>query len=296
MEMMDSMGLTPVAREVTGEGGVPIRVWDYGGDGPPLLLCHCTGACARVWDPVIAQIEAPFRIYAVDTRGHGDSGRPETQAEYAWVRCGHDVLAVIDQLKLGKGIRAVGHSGGAAHLCYAEWLRPGALSRVVLIEAIVGPREVFAGESPLADKARRRRNVFPSREEARARFAAKPPMNRWRHEALQAYVDHGLEDRPDGTVALKLPGTLEAYCYLEGGACEVFEALHTLQFDALLVAGAESYVAALVDVQADLLPKATRKHLSDTHHFVPQERPAEVAALLDQWLSIHSAHSALSEG
>lgn len=282
--------LNPAPLEVRGDEGVPIRVWDYGGDGPPLIVCHCTGGCGRLWDPVVARLRHGYRVYAVDTRGHGDSGRPDTQPSYAWVRSGRDVLAVIDTLELGDALWAAGHSGGAAHLCYAEWLRAGAFSRVMLIEAIVGPRHVFAGESPLAEAARRRRNTFGSREEARARFAAKPPMDRWHAEALQAFIAHGLADQPEGGVRLKLPGALEALCYLEGGACDVFDDLHTLQFDALLVAGADSRVAPLVDVQADLLPRATRKHLSDTQHFVPQERPEEVANLLDSWFQGSNGH------
>ena len=283
--MTEPRKLTPVTRWVTGAGGVPIHVWDYGGGGRPLLLCHCTGCCARVWDPVVSRLRGSYHIFAIDTRGHGDSGQPDKQADYAWVLSGRDVLAVIEQLDLGAGICAVGHSGGAAHLSYAEWLQPGTFSRVVLIEAIVGPRHVFSGESPLAERARRRRNTFGSREEAFARFSAKPPMDRWHPECLQAYIQYGFKEVPGDGVTLKLPGNLEALSYLEGGACDVFESLQVLQFEALLLAGAESYVAALVAVQAEKLPRATRKLLSDTHHFVPQERPAEVAALVDGWFS-----------
>ncbi|MCH7910243.1 MAG: alpha/beta fold hydrolase, partial [Candidatus Hydrogenedentes bacterium] len=63
-------------RRVTGFDGVALNVWDLGGDGPPLLLCHCTGTHGRVWDPLLPRLLEHFHVYAPDTRGHGDSEKP----------------------------------------------------------------------------------------------------------------------------------------------------------------------------------------------------------------------------
>ncbi len=276
--------MQPLARRVAGGGGVGINVWDYGGAGAPLLLCHCTGGLARLWDPVVKRLEGRFHAWAVDSRGHGDSDQPEDREAYAWIRSGEDVLAVLDQLDLGPSVCAVGHSAGAAHIAYAEMLRPGAFGKVMLVEAIIGPREFFKGNSMLAETARRRRNVFAGRVEARERFAAKPPKNTWHAEALDAYIAHGLKELPDGRVALKLPGRLEAYVYEQGGACDVFERLAELTFDALLVAGSASYGPALVAGQRERLPHAEERLIEGAGHFLPQERPAETARLILDWL------------
>lgn len=281
--MIENGAPEPRALRIPGHDGVQLSVWDYAGEGRPLVLCHCTGGVARMWDPVVARLGMPFHVYAVDARGHGDSDQPVLRDEYRWEQSGRDLLAVLDALGLGKDVWAVGHSGGAAHIAYAEMLRPGAFSRVVLIEAIVGPREFFAGESPLAAVARRRRNRFASREEARARFATKPPMSRWHTEALDAYIAHGLRDAADGGVELKLPGTIEAFVYELGGACDVYERLHELRFEAMLVAGADSYGMTLMSAQNARLPRAECRVLADTEHFAPQEQPNEVAALITEW-------------
>lgn len=269
---------------VAGDGGLSVCVWDYGGKGPPVLFCHCTGAAARVWDPVIRRLGATCHAYAVDTRGHGDSGRPASREGYAWFRSGRDLLAVVDALGVGPGARAVGHSGGGAHIAYAELMRPGAFSRVVLIEPIVGPRDLFKEDSPLADVARRRRNRFDSLDEARRRFRGKAPMNRWHEEALEAYLHHGLRTNPDGSAELKLPGELEAHAYQEGGACDVFDRLGELEFEVLLLAGEESYLAGLTAMQAERLKRVERRIIPATHHFVPQERPSETAREVQHWL------------
>ncbi|HNR29719.1 MAG TPA: alpha/beta hydrolase [Candidatus Hydrogenedentes bacterium] len=277
--------LTPVPRRIPGDGGVGINVWDYGGDGAPLLLCHCTGGLARVWDPVVARLGGRFRVFAVDSRGHGDSDRPEARDAYEWIRSGRDLLAALDALGLGPGTIAAGHSAGGAHIAYAEMLRPGTFGRVLLIEPIIGPREVFHGNPLLAETARRRRNVFASRDEARARFAAKAPKKSWHPEALDAYVAYGLRDLPEGGVALKLPGSIEAFVYELGGACDVFDRLHELRFPALLVAGTASYGPALIAAQHERLPHAEQMLIDGAGHFLPQERPDDVARLIRDWFA-----------
>lgn len=277
--------LAPRAHRVQGHGGVFLNVWDYGGHGVPLLLCHCTGTVARTWDPVIARMNAGFHVYAVDSRGHGDSDRPASRDAYDWPLSGLDLLAVIDEILPGTPVMAAGHSGGGAHIAYAESFRPGVFSRVVLIEAIIGPREFFAGPSPLAALARRRVSLFDSRVAAWSRFAAKPPMSRWHPEALEAYIEHGLATLSDGSLALKLPGETEAWMYELGGAYDLYERLDALDFHALLAAGSESYGVTLTEGQGARLRNCEIRLVEGAHHFVPQERPLEVAAMLDEWLS-----------
>lgn len=279
------MQLSPTPRRIKGHDDVYLNVWDYGGDGVALLLCHCTGTAARTWDPVVARLGNGFHVYAVDSRGHGDSDRPESRDSYVWALSGHDLLAVIDGLGLRSPVFAAGHSGGGAHIAYAEMFQPGTFSRVVLIEPIIGPSEFFSSPSPLAAIARRRVNVFESRAAARQRFAAKPPMNRWHSEALEAYVQHALTTLSDGRAALKLPGDIEAWVYDLGGACDVYDRLHDLKFEALLAAGGDSYGVTLVTNQAERLPRAVTRLVDGAHHFLPQERPAEVADLLREWLA-----------
>ncbi len=274
----------PQALRIDAYGGLRLNVWDYGGGELPLLLCHCTGGAGRVWDPVVAWLDPRFHVYAVDTRGHGDSAKPREAEAYAWVNAGRDLLAVREALDLSGPLRAVGHSGGAAQIAYAEWLQPGAFGPVVLIDAIIGPHHVFAGESPLAQGARRRCSVFESACQAHTRFREKPPMNVWSEEALDAYIAHAFDHRPDGTIALKCPPEVEAWHYESGGACDVFEELDRLHFEALLVTGSESHVALLVEAQLERLAHA-EKRILPAGHFVPQQAPGETAELINTWFA-----------
>ena len=270
----------PVAHTIRSHDGLALRVWDYGGAGPPLLLCHCTGTLGRIWDPIVARLGGAFRCIAPDTRGQGDSERPPDEAGFEWRNSGQDLLTIVDALRLGPGLRAAGHSAGGAHLAYAETLRPGAIARAVLIDPIIGPRAAFAGERPLAKLVRNRVNDFASLEDARARYVAKPPMNTWTDETVDAYLAHAFVTTADGRVHLKCPGYVEAIFYNKGGACDVFEQLESLDFDGMLVTGSESNVRGLAEHQHSRLPRLPFRVLEGGSHFVPQEQPEAIAELL----------------
>ncbi len=274
---------SPRAVQVSGHGDVCLNVWDYGGEGQPLMLCHCTGTHGRVWDPVVEELQQCFHVYSLDSRGHGNSDKPPNREAYEWVKSGWDLLAVLDALGVGESPAIAGHSGGAAHIAYAEMLRPGAFDRVVLLDAIIGPEALFSGEAPLAGAARRRKRVFSSLEEARARLEEKPPMNAWRPEALDAYLKHGLARNENGAFELKCPPEIEAWMYELGGACDVFEKMDTLRFEALLVTGTESYIRPLVKMQCERLPRAAIHAMDGAGHFIPQEHPHRTAQRILDW-------------
>ena len=281
-----SPGLNPVRHTIPGEGGVPINAWDHGGSGPALVLCHCTGTHSRIWDPLVPELMRHFHVYATDTRGHGDSGRPTDFDDFRWANSGRDLLAVIDALGLGHGILATGHSGGAAHVAYAEWFRPGTFSRAVLIDAIIGPPEIFEGRvNPLEKLARHRRNDFDSRAAARERYASKPPMNTWHPACLDAYVNHAFADRPDGGVTLKCQGPIEAEVYKRSGSTDVFGHLKEFAMEPFLITADQSNVRYLPELQRAQLPNARFHEFEGVTHFIPQERPVEVAQLVTEFLT-----------
>ncbi len=272
--------LTPTPRDLPGHNAVSIRVWDYGGHGPPLMLAHCTGTVSRVWDPLVPPLLERFHVYAHDTRGHGDSGKPRGPGAYTWINTGHDLNAVIDALGLARPILGVGHSAGAAQIAYAEWLRPGTFSRVVLIDPIIGPAEFFRADNPLAELARRRRDVFESRDAARARWASRPPLGDWDPRALDAYVNFGLRDREDGRVELKCPRDIEADTFAHSGSTDLYDHLGDLDFDVTLVTSDNSNVRHLAQLQRPRYRRCQYIELHGPSHFIPQEVPDEVARIV----------------
>ncbi|MGH7857023.1 MAG: alpha/beta fold hydrolase, partial [Candidatus Binatia bacterium] len=145
--------------------GVRLHVADWGGDGPPAVLLHATGFHARLWDPIARGLAPRFHVYALDARGHGDGDKPE--GGYDWSVLVADVIGVMDALGL-RGALGVGHSLGATTTAGVAAERPDLYDRVVLLDVILFPREfrnLPEEENPMAIAARKRREVWPSRDE-----------------------------------------------------------------------------------------------------------------------------------
>ncbi len=267
-------------------GGVTVVVHDLGGSGPPMLLCHATGFHGLVWGPFAELLAQRFRVWSLDFRGHGDADPPPA-LPVDWRGFGDDVLAVVDDLGLEEAV-GVGHSMGGAALVLAESERPGAFRRLALFEPIVFPTEgPPGGGGALASRARRRRARFPSRDDAFANFASKPPLSAFVPEALRAYVDHGLADRPDGDVALKCSPEVEAATYEGAPVHPGWAGLPAVACPTVVMSGehTDAVGGALARLQAERLPAGRAEVVPGVGHFGPMEDPGLVAGVVRDSLS-----------
>jgi len=278
----------PPPLRLSSTDGVDVAAYDLGGDGSPLLLVHATGFHGRVLTPLAAGLQDRFHCWTFDERGHGDSSRPPS-GSFDWHGFGDDTLAAVDGLGLERPF-GVCHSAGGAALLMAEQARPGTFRALYLYEPVVIPVDPPIGpqdDNPLAIGARRRREVFPSRDEAYANFAAKAPFQVLRHDALRAYVDHGFVDQPDGSVRLKCQRDDEAETYRMGSAHDAFGRAGLVRCPVTVACGAETdALGAPVAAQlADALPAARLDVLPGLGHFGPLQDPDAVAASILRFAS-----------
>jgi pimeloyl-ACP methyl ester carboxylesterase len=77
--------------------GVSLYVEEYG-YGPPLVLVHGGMSTTSMWFAAGPLLAEHFRIYALDTRGHGRSTNPGGELSYPIVA--DDTFAAIDALGL----------------------------------------------------------------------------------------------------------------------------------------------------------------------------------------------------
>lgn len=262
--------------------GVELAVHDLGGEGPPLLLCHATGFHGMVWAPMAAHLADRFRLWSLDFRGHGTS-TPPVGRDYAWEGFGDDVLAVVGALGTDH-LAAVGHSKGGAALLLAEQARPGTFTSLVLYEPIVFPPDLRppggrGRDNPLAAGAERRREVFPSREDAYQHYAAKPPLSVLEPAALRSYVDHGFEPLEDGTVRLRCRGADEAQVYRMGGSHHAWDGLPGVACPTTVaIGGAGGTITPEHGARlAERLPAGRLEVFDELGHFGPLEDPGRVA-------------------
>lgn len=264
-------------QHVRSTDNIALAVHDLGGDGPPLLLCHATGFCALIWRPVASRLPE-FHAIAPDFRGHGDSPTDPDHG-FSWHGFADDVLAVVEAMDL-RGCVAAGHSKGGAALLLAEQRRPGTFRALWCFEPVVFPGvPTVAGPNFMAEGARRRRTSFASRREAFDNFHSKPPLDAFTEEALDAYLDGGFTEHPDGSVTLKCPPEHEARVFEMGAQHGAFAHLSEVRCPVTIVRGAVSPgPAAFADAILGQLPHGRGEVYEDLGHFGPQEAPELMAA------------------
>ena len=274
----------PVA---TTEDGLPVAWYELAGNGDPLLFAHATGFHGKAFAPLAAALAHRFRSVAFDERGHGDTPTPP-DGVFDWQGFALDVRAVLDGAGLDRPF-AFGHSAGGAAIVLAELARPGTFRAIYCYEPIIPPDALMANApappggttraNPLAAGARRRRDVFPSKDAAYDNYASKPPMATFHPDALRAYVDHGFEAFGDG-VRLKCRPESEAKTYEMASRHGAFYRLGELRCPVTIAWGEHttSLFPGAFQLQVKQLTAGRGERLDGLGHFGPFEAPDVVAA------------------
>ena len=271
------------------ETGVEIALLDWGGDGPLALLHHANGFGAALWEPVAVLLRPHFRVVAMDARGHGDSSKPAGDRAYAWHHFGDDARAVARALAAehpsGRVALALGHSFGGTSLMMAAASEPALFERLLMVDPVLHPPPAATGVDPeraarvgkLAERARQRRQVFASREEAGAIWREKPLFESWTERAFALYLAEGLADRPDGQVELKCPGEVEGAIFGNGPDFDAWEVASRVKTPArLLWAERGDFPRFAYEAIVERMAEADIRDVA-TGHLVPMERPELVA-------------------
>lgn len=262
--------------------GTEITWYDFGGDGPDLLLAHATGFCGEIWLPVVEHLRESFRCVAFDLRGHGKSQSPSGGREsWDWNLYADDALAVMDAANLTKPF-GIGHSCGGATELLVEERRPGTFNALYLFEPVIFTDNPPLGPDPdrdLAVRTRRRRETFSSRDEALQTFSSRGPFAALDPAELAAYVDYAFEPLEDGSVTLRLPANDEAEVYVMASAHNGFVDLPKVQCPVTLAHGSESksFTEEHMRTVADRIPNGSFVQWEGLGHFGPLEKPAEFA-------------------
>ncbi|MGI8795462.1 MAG: alpha/beta fold hydrolase [Acidimicrobiia bacterium] len=195
------------------------------------MLLHPNGFCAGLFDPVAQRLRDSFRPIGIDLRGHGDSDAPASPEGYAFELMAADVLAVLDDLGIDRVV-ALGQSLGGGVASLVDKLRPGAIRKLLLCEAVafaIGempgpPRPPGSGPGDggnyMSTIARKRRAVWRDRATVLESYASRPPLDALAPETLAAYVRWGFHDRPDGQIELACAPEVEATIFEVSSAAQ----------------------------------------------------------------------------
>lgn len=269
--------------------GVELQTYDFGGEGPLVVMCHATGFCGAVWHPVAEVLRSRYRCVALDFRAHGASTAPE-DGVMRWSGMADDVTAVVEHYGDGGPVRGVGHSLGGGSLVLAEAAGPGMIDAAWLFEPILfGPARDDAAPAPseMSNQARLRRNRFPSRDDIFDRYHSRPPLNLLDERCLRAYVEYGFVPvdpaNPEAGLMLACTPEHEARVFEQHmtGADQASRDLGPSW--ALAVGEGTGVVTDAVEAAAEANPDLQLIHYDDLSHFGPLEAPDLLAVDILAW-------------
>lgn len=282
--------------------------------GLTLLFAHGVGAHKEQWEPTILSVfqrsslssvaKARLReAWAFDWQNHGDAAvlnrdalqrRPSPGVSvYEWARA-MSAFMKSDHMK-GHKIIPIGHSGGAGAVMltlkdFPLWASPQ-VAFILVEPTIMSEAQWQALIDDRMEKMQfsirmtmKRRTLWPNREDAFAWFRRKYPGTTWDDRVLRAFVDHGMEETPEG-IRLKCEKDQEASSYpdVEGHfeASKIVTAVcHTIPIH-YIWAKDPTYLP--LDVRASLSDAAygrtarSIKLIDGAGHMVVQEKPDLVA-------------------
>ena len=278
--------------EERAESGKPL--WhDWGGTGPVLHFAHGNGFPPGTYRKLISELGKSHHVVSMSARPLWSDSKPQVLRD--WSVFAEDLRAELGRRGL-RGIIGVGHSLGAVTSLLAEASDPGLFSAVVAVDPIVltGGRALFwgtvkavglAGRINLVRGARRRRELWSDRAEARNTYSGKKIFASWEPEVLDDYLDAGMVDLPQGGVRLRYPRECEARIF-SAAPHDLWAELQKVSVPTLFVQGKHSDTfldAARARVEREV-PASSTAVVADSSHFLPMERPTELARLIEEFL------------
>ena len=253
------------------------------GEGRPLVLLHGITLRADVWAPQFHQLADRYRVIAVDLRGHGTSKAGESG--FGIPRLGDDLAHLLTELDLHDAV-LVGHSMGGMTVMQFCGDHPEVLGERVAGLVFVATRahQVFP---PYLDRGARRLTArgqaivdggraLPQRatvttQAARLAFGDHPSPR-----AVELVAEMGRSIPPEALLP-SLSGLIEH---------DARVALRATNTPSLVVVGTRDLLTPVPSARhlAHLLPHAELVVLPRAGHQLMQERPAELAELLDDFV------------
>ena len=106
------------------------------GDGRPIILVHGNGESYKIFDKLIEKLKQKFRVYAIDSRCHGES---EDTKNITYEIMTQDTIEFIKKLNIDKPILYGFSDGGIIGLMIAI-KEPKLLSKLIISGAQLNPQ------------------------------------------------------------------------------------------------------------------------------------------------------------
>ncbi|HXI88104.1 MAG TPA: alpha/beta hydrolase [Parvularculaceae bacterium] len=305
-------------------GGVRLATYEAG-DGFPVILLHGWPEIAYSWKNQLGPLaKAGFRAIAVDVKGFGLSDAPADKALYDMPNMTGDFAALLDALAIEKAVFCGHDWGGLLVWGMAQW-RPERVAGVIgvstplLARMSLPPTEVFKarfGPNHYVVRFQEEdapEELFESDVERFFRFVFRKPLPRHVWPAVTPAA-LALPDRfseggaaPDDQLVLSRED-IRVYvdAFRRSGFRGGINLYRNFDRNWALMEGRDEIVRApslwvgadldmyipteLADGMDKIVPDLEKRVLSDCGHWMMWEKPAELNAILVDWLGRRMPH------
>src|SRR5438552_16914413 len=178
--------------QVTLRNGLKVHYYKWPGAEPNLVLLHPSSGYGRMWEWTANALGSSFHVYALDQRGHGDSGRPD--GDYSAEEYAEDLRLFFREVGLDRAIVAGQSLGGRV----GQVLAATHPEQVQALALVGGPhpsnffptRQATNNVLGSAHRMLESPTDFPSREAALEYLRSARPRDT--DEALRHRLEHNL--------------------------------------------------------------------------------------------------------
>ena len=264
---------------------VRIRYLDWGTEGLPSMVClHGHTGQAHIWDEFAEVMRGSYHVYALDQRGHGESGYASDG--YERDRFVEDLAAFVDALGLDRFTLA-GLSMGGWHSMLYTADHPDRVERIVMVD--IGPEPSETARSGASGRPATPME-FPSLDDA---FDWMRSSNPWASdERLMQDARDKMKQTADGNWTWKadprlfntpLPDMSDSSLI-----SRYWSALETIPCPILEVRGADSPLVSdeILDRMKAAARDLTSIDIPDAGHVVTVDKPAEFVEATRSFLEV----------
>lgn len=267
----------PTDRFVEGNG-VRLHYLDWGTAGrQPLILLHGIGRVAHTFDHVAPHFVDDYHVFAVDMRGHGDSGW-DPNGQYLVEDYVSDIEAMVATLGLDNLVLWGNSTGGRVAQVFAG-KHPDLVSAVIVED--VGPERPESIANNLAERIRREQVGWESQEALFEQLQR--GSQRTRPEVLRAYARFGSHVRAeDGrTIFKRDPRINDGFV-----PTDLWRFVREIKAPTIYILGGASTIVS-PEAQTALrntLPQVQIETMPGLGHYPSEESPEEFLKIVDRFL------------
>lgn len=260
--------------------GLRFHYRDWGNESaPPLVLLHGYTSHARSWDTFARDVSNHFRVYALDQRGHGETGWTD---DYSAERMIEDVGAFARALRLTQ-FDLLGLSMGGRNAYGYAAQHQETLKRLVIVD--IGPEVMTSGGARIRQGVLTN-DIFETPEEAYQ--AARKANPRAPEPELRQRLLNGLMLRDDGRWTYRYDKALRDTNRPrpQPDPASHWAMLTKIKTPTLLVRGAESDVLSVETAQqmTQTMPSCKLVTVPDAGHSIPLDNPQGFIAAVKPFL------------